>query len=273
MYLFCLDYSFRRPTKFSKQQLRLSQKRPWRVAYLAMVSVIDNEVIDFADTLNRVATRPELIVAIRRVLNRVGFEYFSINFLPEPQQSFKDVVLLNHLPPGWLELYIREDFARADPSVRHCHYTTSPFEYQDSPFDPIREPAMLKVVQTAGDFSIRNGLVVPVAGLHGIVGGAWMGGGDAELDSRSNPLLHLLALYSFDQARHLAGVLGAKAVLTSRELEVLKWTASGNGAEEIGRILSISKRTVEWHLQIAMQKLGAKTKTHAVILAYRARLI
>lgn len=39
------------------------------------------------------------------------------------------------------------------------------------------------------------------------------------------------------------------------------------------RILSISKRTVEWHLQIAMQKLGAKTRTHAVILAYRARLI
>jgi hypothetical protein len=29
------------------------------------------------------------------------------------------------------------------------------------------------------------------------------------------------------------------------------------------RILSISKRTVEWHLQIAMQKLGAKTRSHS----------
>jgi DNA-binding CsgD family transcriptional regulator len=235
--------------------------------------MINNEVIDFADTLNRVTSQPELVLAMRRVLNRIGFEYFSLNFLPRPEQSFKEVVLLNHLPRGWLELYIREDFARADPSIRHCHSTTRPFEYKDSPFDPILEPATLKVVQTAIDFSISNGLVVPVAGLHGIVGGVWMGGGEAELDSRSNPLLHLLALYSFDQARHLAGVVEAKSPLTSRELEVLKWTASGNGAEKIGRILGISKRTVEWHLQIAMQKLGAKTRTHAVILAYRARLI
>ena len=257
--------------RFLRQLETLSRNNCGRK--LGFDSMINNEVIDFADTLNRVATQPELILAIQRVLNRTGFEYFSLNFLPEPDQSFKEVVLLNHLPPSWLQLYIREDFARADPSIRHCHSTTSPFEYKDSPFDPILEPETLKVVQRASDFSISNGLVVPVAGLHGMVGGVWMGGGDAELDSRSNPLLHLLALYSFDQARHLAGVVEAKSVLTSRELEVLKWTASGNGAEEIGRILSISKRTVEWHLQIAMQKLGAKTRTHAVILAYRARLI
>lgn len=235
--------------------------------------MITNEIIDFLDELTTVRSGPTLVAAMKRTLNRLGIEYFSLNFLPRPNQSFKEVILVNHLPDGWLDLYIRQGFAQYDPSVRQCHSVVHPFKYQDAPFDPTIEPEVLKVVQRAADFSINNGLVAPIPGPCGTIGGVWMGGGDAQLESRSIQLLHLLALYSFDQAQRVVGIAKPAANLTEREKEVLKWIACGKCADEVGEILNISRRTVEWHVGEAMQKLSAKTRTQAVVMAHRARLI
>jgi DNA-binding CsgD family transcriptional regulator len=61
--------------------------------------------------------------------------------------------------------------------------------------------------------------------------------------------------------------------LTRRELEVLKWMATGKSAREIGQLLHISQRTVEAHTHSATQKLGAANKTQAVAIALLQRLI
>jgi LuxR family quorum sensing-dependent transcriptional regulator len=235
--------------------------------------MITNEIIDFLDGLATVTSGPSLVATMKRTLNGLGIKYFSLNFLPKPNQRFKEVMLVNHLPSGWLDLYDQQGFAHHDPSLRQCHSVVHPFRYQDAPFDPTLETKMLKVVQRAADFSINNGLVVPIPDPYGTIGGVWMGGGDAQLESRSIRLLHLLALYSFDHAQRIVGSAKPEVNLTAREKEILKWIACGKCADEIGEILRISKRTVEWHVGEAMQKLSAKTRTQAVIIAHRARLI
>jgi LuxR family quorum sensing-dependent transcriptional regulator len=65
----------------------------------------------------------------------------------------------------------------------------------------------------------------------------------------------------------------AKPRLTARESEVLRWVANGKSAREIGEILDITKRTVDEHVQVAIRKLGATNRTHAVALALRDGLI
>jgi DNA-binding CsgD family transcriptional regulator len=61
--------------------------------------------------------------------------------------------------------------------------------------------------------------------------------------------------------------------LTTRELEALQWAARGKTAWEIGKILQITKRTVDEHTQTAIRKLGAANKSHAVAIALRKRII
>jgi DNA-binding CsgD family transcriptional regulator len=61
--------------------------------------------------------------------------------------------------------------------------------------------------------------------------------------------------------------------LTPREREVLWWAAQGKSAWEIGKILHISKRTVDEHTQKAIRKLGAVNRTQAVAVALRERVI
>ncbi|WP_287758698.1 LuxR C-terminal-related transcriptional regulator, partial [Burkholderia sp.] len=65
----------------------------------------------------------------------------------------------------------------------------------------------------------------------------------------------------------------AGVTLTAREREVLCWTAEGKTACEIGQILSISERTVNFHVNNILEKLGATNKVQAVVKAISAGLI
>lgn len=55
--------------------------------------------------------------------------------------------------------------------------------------------------------------------------------------------------------------------LTERELDVLREAARGLTNKEIGRVLFVSDRTVQGHLQNIYQKLGVTTRTEAVTKA------
>jgi DNA-binding response OmpR family regulator len=61
--------------------------------------------------------------------------------------------------------------------------------------------------------------------------------------------------------------------LGGRELETLTWAARGKTFAEIGQILGLSRRTVEFHLDNARRKLGVPTRTQALIKAAIGQLI
>jgi DNA-binding NarL/FixJ family response regulator len=61
--------------------------------------------------------------------------------------------------------------------------------------------------------------------------------------------------------------------LNDREVEVLTWVARGKTSLEIAQILSLTKRTVDFHTDNARAKLSAKTRTEAAIKAATGRLI
>jgi DNA-binding NarL/FixJ family response regulator len=56
-------------------------------------------------------------------------------------------------------------------------------------------------------------------------------------------------------------------VLNDREIETLTWVARGKTSAQIARILHLAKRTVDFHLDNAREKLGAVTRTQAAIKA------
>jgi len=61
--------------------------------------------------------------------------------------------------------------------------------------------------------------------------------------------------------------------LTSREIEVLKWTADGKSSQDIADILTLSKNTVDFHIKNTVQKLNVPNKTAAVVQAVLLGLI
>ena len=55
--------------------------------------------------------------------------------------------------------------------------------------------------------------------------------------------------------------------LTFRETEILCWIARGKSDWEIGEILQISSKTVNFHVENAKRKFGVPTRVQAVLVA------
>jgi two-component system nitrate/nitrite response regulator NarL len=116
---------------------------------------------------------------------------------------------------------------------------------------------------------------------------AWSAGAQGILfrDVTSDRLLAAIealagGLSAFDPA--IAGALvpsgppeqtGPAEALTPRELEVLQLLAEGLANRAIAQALDISEHTVKFHVNAIMNKLGAQSRTAAVVRATRLGLI
>jgi len=61
--------------------------------------------------------------------------------------------------------------------------------------------------------------------------------------------------------------------LTERENDVLRWVAEGKSSWEVGQILSISERTVKFHLSNIYRKFGVTSRAQAIVYAMRSNLL
>lgn len=62
-------------------------------------------------------------------------------------------------------------------------------------------------------------------------------------------------------------------VLSPREIQVLRELARGNANREIAKILNVSEGTIKAHMKSIIAKLGAKDRTHAVLLALKRGIL
>ncbi|HEY3612590.1 MAG TPA: response regulator transcription factor [Gaiellales bacterium] len=69
------------------------------------------------------------------------------------------------------------------------------------------------------------------------------------------------------------GEESARPKLTAREHEILVLLADGLSYDEMGRQLAISSETARTHVRKAVEKLGARTRPHALAIALRESLI
>ena len=58
-------------------------------------------------------------------------------------------------------------------------------------------------------------------------------------------------------------------LLTTREIECLNWAAEGKSDWEIGQILHISSKTVNYHIENIKRKFGVPTRVQAIVSAFR----
>ncbi|HEX8165338.1 MAG TPA: LuxR family transcriptional regulator [Beijerinckiaceae bacterium] len=233
-----------------------------------------DEAFSFIEGLDAINDSDGVMAAMEKSLAIFGFENFIITGLPNPKERFEELVVARKWPAGWFEIYAGEDYVRVDPVIRLCGRTVHPFEWAEAPYDPEREPRAREVMRRAADFRMARGFCLPVHGLSGYEACLSMSGVDIDLDHRTKPAIHLMALYAFERVRQLVQPESLRQnPLTPREQEVLTWAAAGKCAKDTAQILGITERTVVAHVTNAGAKLGAVTKTHAVAKAIKHRLI
>ena len=117
-----------------------------------------------------------------------------------------------------------------------------------------------------------HGLQVPVFGHAGLIGAMSFGGTAIDSTVETRSALTLIATAAFYAAQRLASPNASTPMphLSDRELEVMRWVASGRRQVDIAVMLGLSERTIENHLRRIRKRLGATSTAQAMHLVVRA---
>lgn len=186
---------------------------------------------------------------------------------------------MHHGAQGWFDTYFAQGIQRVDPVVQRSFADHRPYRWSDAQRShPTDHPGYREMKR---QLAVCEGVAGVHVGRHPERHLTFIALG---LDERSIPERHLFILGQV--LPHVHTMLEAvserpaaetaasrEIVLTAREFEVLKWVAAGKTNWEIGRILSVSERTVKFHLANLLVKLDATTRTQAVAQALRQGLL
>jgi DNA-binding CsgD family transcriptional regulator len=214
--------------------------------------------------------------------SQLGFDaytYVSVDIEELESGKLRDyaanVICLTNLPPAWVAHYADEVYADADPVIRDCTSNRLPIRWTESYRANARSAAETRMMEDAWENGVRRGLSIPIHGPRGELGVFSLNSqlNDKEFLRVSDETkfdAQVIAYHFHDAVQRTlksAMEIPLPVPLTDREVEILRWTVSGKTAWEIGGILKISERTVNFHIQNVMEKFGVHNKTHAAAKA------
>ncbi len=211
----------------------------------------------------------ELRAVLGRLFSGLGIAQYAFVRVDSGVLGTAPLLLSNH-HACWQQLYRRHGYQCIDPFVRYARCCALPFLWRDvNVRTPCCSPdaAFLACARRHG-IDVCRGASIPVH-VRGeqlallSISQAAGGGHGREICIRDALLLSGVAT-----TLHLrAGQLMADCMprsLTGRERECLLWASRGKAQEEIAMILGLRPRTVRFHQENAMCKLGARNIAAAV---------
>lgn len=210
-----------------------------------------------------------------KAASELGFEYCAYGMrLPFPISRPK-VFMLNNYSAQWQARYEKENYLAVDPTVAHGMSSVSPLVWSDQVFSSCRP-----FWEEANAHGLNFGWAQSCFDAKGVGGMLTLARSDDEL-SPSELRSHGLRMAWLTHLAHegMSHLLLSKLIpeteieLSPREAEVLRWTAEGKTSSEVSEILNISERTVNFHVNNVLVKLGAANKTAAAIKAVMLRLL
>ena len=183
------------------------------------------------------------------------------------------VMMFNNYPAEWNELYKKNEYARIDPVLVHCHHSNMPVLWSPQLYKQAPE-----LRQTACEHGLCHGWSQGTQDLRGnesvlCVSRRQGEVSMAELYEKSAQTLWLCNLLHTLMVAKLHPPKARLQALSPREREVLQWTAAGKTAEDISCILTLSRSTVNFHIRSLTSKLNTTNKTSAVAIATQYGLI
>lgn len=218
-----------------------------------------------ADVLNVLAREvsPNLRCdLLHGLIVQLGFDFFGFtcwtSFDPRPK-------LWSTWPGGWIQRYRSRNYMEVDPRIDHCRRSILPISWNQDFFRDA--PGLWDDAQAFGlchgwsQGSHSEGVfsILDVARQEGPIG-------DEEWYEKAGQVLLLCNLIHMQQVEDLKRRI-ADLHLSTREIEVLRWSAIGKTAEEVADILHLSESTVNFHARNTIVKLGVQNKVAAIARA------
>ena len=209
-----------------------------------------------------VEDQPTLLRNLLKVLGSFS-ELELVGSAQDGEQAVEDVVrvrpqlvLLDLELPGLNGIEVTRRVKRLAPEVEVLILTS--FEDEQKVYEAIQAGASGYLVKRVGPEKIRSGIQEVMAGgtvLEPLIARRFW-----------NYFQSLQAPAAADPHHNPWG-------LTPAEFEVLRYVTKGLSNAEVGRVMTLERRTVRTHLSHLYRKMGVNSHVEAVVLALRAGLV
>lgn len=211
-----------------------------------------------------------------RFAENLGFNFCAVSVTSPQREMHLNPLQINNYPQEWNLQYELNEYKKIDPVIAHCNHSMMPIVWDKAVYKDT--PELWGALQQYGlQHGWSQAFHHEESGLCSIL----------SLARKHCPISPLELYehfgYMFYATSHLSELFArtlptrpakpSQPRLSPRELEVLQLSAGGKTAYEISKILSLSERTVNYHVQNVIEKLNVCNKISAVIAAARAGII
>jgi len=241
--------------------------------------VPNDAVIAAAEAASTATDWPGLVDALEQPFDSAGFPYFGVYELVTSGSGHQLRMLGGKEYAVWHAFYDENHLYRADVRARWALGLGSPFflsQMLEARTDvSVEERAALSAAE---GFGITESYVLPFRHMNGRRLAGVLVGERQPLTPLRSVLVGLLAYQLVQNALRLEATLAASQAdlrppLKPRQLECLEWSRRGKSSSVIGRIIGLSRRTVDEHIAAACHLLGVQTRLQAVTEALRMGLL
>jgi len=168
--------------------------------------------------------------------------------------------------------YTSTKMIEIDPIIKSSYYSSSPILWIDALRSEFKNNEFTSFLAKYGMY---NGL----AYIFRDNNSEWstylcLGNNNSKIGSPHYLFITHLVPYFHNALKNISKLQITRAKnISLRELEVLRWVAEGKTYWEVSKILTISERTVRFHIGNVAEKLNAKNSTHAITKAIRLNLL
>lgn len=211
----------------------------------------------------------DLAKLLEEIAKSLGFEYFAYGRRTAIPFSNPHVSMISNYPTAWTARYSEAQYIKIDPSIITSRRLMRPLVWSEKIFAQTS-----KLWNEAHDYGLKFGCAQYVIDCYGNHGMLTLARGHELISSgelrEKSERIHWLAAITHERHSLIHGLsqeMPNIPNLSSREIEILRWSADGKIASDIAIILGISPNTVEFHLKNSMLKLNSSNKVSAIAKA------
>jgi len=221
------------------------------------------DVQEFIHTFEEMSDVQDLQNQFTKALKPLGFDKHTCLSFVDLNNPPTNSMLLFCFPEEWVAHYKKERYFKDDVVLKTIYRTVKPCLWQDI---EILDNQNEKIFSEALEFGIKNGMTIPI-----ILPGHYpstinIAGEHRDLDPKAYHAAHLMAIHYHHALLRIGDQCYRPPILTNRQSQCLYWATKGKSDLDIGEIMSISPRTVNYHIELVREKFNVRTRAQVIAI-------
>ncbi|MGI9353157.1 MAG: helix-turn-helix transcriptional regulator [Rhizobiaceae bacterium] len=231
---------------------------------------------NFLILLKNCLTTYDVFRLLKTVCRVYNYHSFIVLRLPhDSDETLDDLVVVTNWNPELIRGYDAMGFLAGSPAMARLKKSTLPFDWEIQKICKGRPDGKDRsALDLFRQFDFHSGAYFPVTDHLGNRGAVGLSSDSPRVNTDDFAELTLIATHFYERVIKIEmGLDTRREVLTNREIDCLKWAASGKTSAETATILGISENTVNHYMANSATKLDTSNKAHTVAKALRLGIL